>query len=84
MAASNLCIKCGTAWRGDTGKDPCPKGGQCEIPAARAVSRRPPKKPYTAPTVRDVPRELPEYTDTHDGQTEPSVWPPLDDEGFPF
>lgn len=30
------------------------------------------------------PRELPEYTDTHDGQTEPSVWPPLDEEGFPF
>lgn len=29
-------------------------------------------------------RQLPGYTEPHDGQTEPSAWPTLDDEGFPF
>jgi hypothetical protein len=34
--AGRVCIKCGVAWGPETGKLPCAKGGQCEIPAARA------------------------------------------------
>ncbi len=33
-----LCVKCGEPWGAETGKYPCPKGGQCDIPAARAAS----------------------------------------------
>jgi hypothetical protein len=35
---SQRCVKCGEAWRADTGKAPCAAGGQCEIPAARKVN----------------------------------------------
>lgn len=36
---AQLCVKCGAAWSGETGKSPCPKGGECVIPAACAVGR---------------------------------------------
>lgn len=49
LERSNRCVKCGVPWGMTTGKEPCPKGGQCDIPAARATRSaasktvRPPK-----------------------------------------
>lgn len=40
----HLCTKCGAPWSGETGKYPCPKGGQCEIPAARRAAAAPASK----------------------------------------